>query len=568
MGLACAFTIDVTIDSEQAYQEGYLFARILRDLHFIDFARSILKVLRRYVRHFEMDRRHDQRLTTLDLGLRIAAVNRRSSYTIDQLRELTRDAEKHFIDLEQEHEDVAPAVSLLAHCVYLFTLNQWIPDSNAVATLKRALPEIAPSLAALIQTVSSSEPDPKQLLTLVKALETARNPEDIAFDLAHVMTAARRFLNKDVAKSDLTSLIFAIELVADHAMRNSGVGTVDSPFASLEMTAKHAIKISQSGLRIVFLGRSESRYLIRVNVENGVITEAVTENESTFSITKFETWTQRFPYGYGLYNDPMNLFYTSTDGLGLSMPGGPPILFVMDNSLQQLPPNLIRLGDEFLGRCTAAASVPSLSWLWQAQKRAPQAAPRHAWISIETVEGKNPTLTMIADRLAECLQEYKIKLDTAPHIPQKLNDSELVIVAAHGRLLPEGRFIQRLSDDASLAVYPAALARAVSGSGIVILFVCSGGRVDSHPTGETTIGLVKDLLNQGCSTVIASPWPLSVGVPPHWLPVFLREWTAGKSPIEATLLANKNVEKALGNSPLDCLAMNVFGDPLRLVSKS
>jgi hypothetical protein len=141
-----------------------------------------------------------------------------------------------------------------------------------------------------------------------------------------------------------------------------------------------------------------------------------------------------------------------------------------------------------------------------------------------------------------------------------------VVIAAHGGILPEGRFIQRLSDEANLAVYPAALASAVEGSSVVILFVCSGGRIDSHPTGETTVGLVKELLDQGCSTVIASPWPLNVGVPPHWLPVFIQEWMTGKTPIEATFLANKNVEKMLGDSPLECLAMNVFGDPLRIKS--
>jgi hypothetical protein len=191
-----------------------------------------------------------------------------------------------------------------------------------------------------------------------------------------------------------------------------------------------------------------------------------------------------------------------------------------------------------------------------------------AWISTESREGKTPALVNVADRLDACVKQHGIALDTGAELPGDLNDSELVIIAAHGGILPEGRYIQRLSDDADLAMYPARLASAVSGSSVVVLFVCSGGRIDPHPMGETTVGLVKEILHEGRSTVIASPWPLEVGVPAHWLPVFLQEWMAGKTAVEATFLANKNVERRLGDSPLRCLAMNVFGDPLRLKDRS
>ncbi|MFZ0808035.1 MAG: CHAT domain-containing protein, partial [Candidatus Sulfotelmatobacter sp.] len=147
--------------------------------------------------------------------------------------------------------------------------------------------------------------------------------------------------------------------------------------------------------------------------------------------------------------------------------------------------------------------------------------------------------------------------------PDDLAESELAIVAAHGGILPEGRYVQRISDDAELALYPAVLANAVRGSAVVVLFICSGGRLDSHPVAETTVGLVRQLLDQGCATVIASPWPLDTRVPSHWLPTFLERWNAGDSAIEAAFSANQNVTKQMGDSPLDSLAMNVFGDPLR-----
>jgi hypothetical protein len=50
----------------------------------------------------------------------------------------------------------------------------------------------------------------------------------------------------------------------------------------------------------------------------------------------------------------------------------------------------------------------------------------------------------------------------------------------------------------------------------------------------------------------------------HWLPVFLTSWRAGAPLIEANFEANKAVAKAVGNDPSKFLAMNVYGDPLRL----
>jgi CHAT domain-containing protein len=99
--------------------------------------------------------------------------------------------------------------------------------------------------------------------------------------------------------------------------------------------------------------------------------------------------------------------------------------------------------------------------------------------------------------------------------------------------------------------------------GIVILFVCSGGRADKHPAANTTIGLAKMLLDRGCTAVIASPWPLDPRVTYHWLPTFLEKWKAGSTLMDANFEANRIVAKGLGQDPAKCLAMTVFGDPVR-----
>jgi hypothetical protein len=322
--------------------------------------------------------------------------------------------------------------------------------------------------------------------------------------------------------------------------------------------------LSREELKIVFVGRCDSARVARVDVEGGRVNKLEFEDKEVFSVSKYKEWSSQFPYGYSGIKDPMNLFYKSTDGLGLTLSGSTPTLLVMDSSLQQLPPNLVRVGDDFAGRTIPIASAPSMSWLWAVRKSLQtRSQSRKAWIPTDVIGAATPTLAMVSERLQDCLKEHQIDLNTSAELPDDLAESELVVIVAHGGIFPEGRFLQRVSDDANSAMYLVTLAAAIRDSSLCILFICSGGRIDTHPMGETTVGLVKEVMDQGCSTVIASPWPLNVAVPPHWLPVFLQEWMAGQTAIQAAFLANKNVEKKLGDSPLDCLAMNVFGDPLR-----
>ena len=174
-----------------------------------------------------------------------------------------------------------------------------------------------------------------------------------------------------------------------------------------------------------------------------------------------------------------------------------------------------------------------------------------------------PALITIADRLEQTFAERGFEFQTSDEIPDSIAECEIAVVAAHGSILPEGQYIQRISNDSDLSLYPSVLANALPRSTIVVLFICSGGRLDSHRMSETAIGLVSQLMDEGCGTVIASPWPLDTRVPSHWLPAFFEEWDAGKPVIKATFVANEYVSRQMGDSPAVALAMNVFGDPLR-----
>jgi poly-gamma-glutamate capsule biosynthesis protein CapA/YwtB (metallophosphatase superfamily) len=173
----------------------------------------------------------------------------------------------------------------------------------------------------------------------------------------------------------------------------------------------------------------------------------------------------------------------------------------------------------------------------------------------------------MAERLAPTFAKHEIRLETSAAISPGLAGAELAIVGAHGAVHErEGRFFNAVHDEGGQALRPEQVARAVSGAKVVILFVCSGARLDSAPVGRGSVGLAHRLLDQGCSAVVGSPWPVSSSVPVYWLPTFLEAWEAGLPVIDANHYANEAVSRHLGTEPEVMFAMHVYGDPL--VAKS
>jgi hypothetical protein len=129
--------------------------------------------------------------------------------------------------------------------------------------------------------------------------------------------------------------------------------------------------------------------------------------------------------------------------------------------------------------------------------------------------------------------------------------------------LPGGFYFHAIANDAELRTAARHLADAIRGVEVAVLFICSGGRVDSHPMANTTIGLVKYALEAGCKAVAASPWPLDSRVPSYWLPAFLAAWDDGRPVVDAAFEANQAVKVRFSSERRDYLAMTVYGDGLR-----
>lgn len=258
------------------------------------------------------------------------------------------------------------------------------------------------------------------------------------------------------------------------------------------------------------------------------------------------------------------------EALDLRLPSSNSLLVIAEPLLQQITYNLTIAEpnepggfSQLLGDKSAIGMAPSLTWfsLVRDQARTGKTAYK-AWISAEDGPEIEGPLDLALDRLRGTFDDFGFLIDTSRKLPRGMSDAALAVVTAHGGLTARGRYIHSIRDEGSLFESPSALASSLAGVEVVILFVCSGGRIDKHPLDNTAVGLPKLLLDNGCRAVIASPWPLDVKVTYSWLEPFLREWEAGSTVLQATKMANEAVGRALGEAPQYSLAMTAFGDLL------
>jgi hypothetical protein len=567
VGMSCALACQSEITPQQAFYETNLLVRLLRDLHLPEMAKPLLPRSRALLKEVGLEKEYAHRLVTMELGIRAMELSRHPNGKSSEVRALVREAEKNCRVVFEQDDELAPAAALLGQSVYLSHFLNIPIKENVSETLETVLEKLGEPASSLIRTLTAQMPSARDVFGLAKRVETARFSEDAGFDVRYVVMAAERLLDSEEAVKNPRIAAFAIELLADQAIEKPAKADHSTDFqefpSSIETPSWYAEELSRLGIDVNLLAISSSGRLVRVAAADGVLGNVIREDTAVFSEERLEEWSKDFPHKYGTISNTDNLFYTSMNGLGLTLARPRRMLVVTDTVLQQLPPNLLSVSDDFIGRTVAMAAAPSLLWLKAARSSTRVSNGRKiAWISTAAKGSENPTLSMVAERLTSTLETHGVELHTDAEIPVKVKGSDLAIIAAHGGITPWGSFFQVVADEADLRLTSAAASEAMRNIGVVILFVCSGGRFDRHPMASTTVGFTKDLLESGCSTVIASPWPLDARVPSHWLPRFLEVWDAGGSAIDANFEANKTVEKAMGNSPAYCLAMTVFGDPL------
>lgn len=589
VGMACALATKVAVPSADLWHEVYAIHRILRDLGLFDLSRQFLSPMKKLLGDLGFDRETDSRIVAAELGLQLMQSREES---VDGLQELLAKITVASEDALGDKNRLFPLAMLLGQAVAKVRAAGGIVSVSTQTTLKTALQQVGEKGANTINTVSIEKPSADIILAMFNEVERAASTADFARDYAFIALAAKRLLNAGTQGAAVASeAAFAVELLADQTVTLPS----DVPVMTVDWATQYAFELNDAGYDVVFIALDDKDELSVTHVASREV-RAVDQpmHDQTFR-QRFNAWLLEFPQRYGLVDrsDGNNIFYLTMERLDVRLPRTERIIIVAEPMLQQLTANLVVMQpddngwDYLAGTQTSIGAVPSLTWLATATAtRRSGKTSYKAWISAELksdledgmeqsagngVDAQDPdrapTLDVALRRLSVSFKEFGFTVDTGRRLPRDMKDAGLAVVAAHGGLNSDGRYLHSIRDDEELVEAPSALARALEGVELVILFVCSGGRIDKNPWENSTTSLPKQLLNGGSRAVIAAPWQLNVLVTYNWLDPFLRAWGSGATVLDATRRANDAVARHFGDVPQYSLAMRVYGDVLLTCAK-
>lgn len=583
VGMACALATDVAVPRADLWHEVYAIHRILRDLGLFDLSSQFLPAMKKLLGDLGFDPATDSRVVAADLGLQLMQAHKTSMDGLQQLLAKIAAASESALG---DRNRLFPLAMLLGQAAAKVEAAGGVVTPATRTILETALQQVGDKGANTIKTVSAEKPSADDVLVMFNEVQRAASAADVARDYAPVGLAARRLLDVSTQGSAVASeAAFAVELLADQTVKLPS----DTPVMTLDWATQYAFELNDAGCDIVFMALDVKGELSVTHVADREV-RAVDQprHDQTFR-RRFDAWLVEFPRQYGIMDrrDGNNIFYLTMERLDVRLPRTERLIIVAEPMLQQLTANLVVMQPDdggwgyLAGTQSSIGAVPSLTWLAAAKAaRRSGKTGYKAWISAQLdaeLEGKEPgdgdgvdaqapdyaqTLDVALRRLSGSFEEFGFAVDTGRRLPRDMKDAGLAVVTAHGGLSSDGRYLRSIRDDEELVEAPSALASALEGVELVILFVCSGGRIDKNPWDNSTTSLPKQLLNGGSRAIIASPWPLNVLVTYNWLDPFLRAWEAGATVLDATRRANDAVAKHFGDVPQYSLAMRVYGDVL------
>lgn len=562
LALGCVFACGGDVAPVQAFYETELLARIFRDAALIDWALGTVDEAREILSYMDKVDSDGQRLDTLELTIRqraaaaLPATDPAFEALISKALSVSRQV------LEQD-DQTGPMASMLSTALRRAREAGVAIPADAYEVLGALIAGTDGVLGGLLAAIAAETPSAEQLLSAVNPIDQTRYSDDAGFDATIPAFLAERSLVDPDFCADPVRVALALELLADRGVAVPGwdeAAQPPPPITAVEGPADMARALSRYGAAIVQAGWDESGQFIQLSTIAGDVQAVARAPQGQMTQAEFQGWAKTYPYKYGIDETTFNLFHVTTEALKWTgLPEGP-LVFVNDVALQPYPPNIIRTGDSFIGRERAVAAAPSLAWLTAALARGRVGDGRRcAWIS--SAEQNGTTLRLLIQRFEGLFEDHGIALNSDERLPSDLAGASLAIVTAHGGVHPDGRFFQVVTDEGELRVSADDMANALRNIDLVILFVCSAGRADKHPSATTALGLAKRILDRGCSTVIASPWPLDSQVAGNWLEVFMRCWDAGETAFEANYQANRTVDGRFAGDPARGLAMTVYGNP-------
>lgn len=554
IGIACALSCDAEVDTFDLFEEMFLLARITRDLHLYSISSKILTSCLNLCDKYDLGKQAKIRINTIELGIRFLSI---ANGEESELKSFIHDANIHCNNVIDIEDELIPSVSLLMQAIRLYeSLGQRI-DEETLETLEKSLNKTGSSIRSYLNTIAEVKPSIENVLDVYRRVEVSRYSSDIPEDLKVVTILSRRFLQN--INTEPKEALIALELIADRGIElPNNARNIES-----EWIFDYAKEIAYDDTAVVMLGLDSKGNLRHVIIEDGNVSFNNKKIEDVNFEDAIKEWSEKYPYNYSFIDssDGNNEFYLTLEKLQLPLPSKKNIIVIAEPILQQIPINLALVDGEFVGRNHTIGYVPSLTWLESMHRRSYTSDNRRlAWISASEDPNDFGTLEMLHTRLASVFDDYGFELNTKRKIPHNFSNARMAVVTAHGGLSEEGRFIHKISDEGVLAETPTRLAQSLANTELVILFVCSGGRIDKHPFNHTTVGLPKLLLDNGCRAIVASPWPLEAKVVGPWLEEFMAIWERGETVSSATQLANEEVAKRLGDFAQYSQAMHVYGD--------
>lgn len=562
LSLACASAIDIKMSAAELCDEIYIALRLMRDFGGLgDLTVKTIQKLNELLVLAGIDPEKDARLIIANWSIRLRELHRIDP---DELVNLASEISLKCSENLEDRSFLLSASVLLAQIIKRCDeLSKPVHPTNR-NMLTTAIDRIGDVNAQFVSVLSTDRPSPAMVVDLYNRVQHARYASDTPGDLRNVTSLARTLLNGNLFSSSTETIALAIELLAEQAIEYP----VEPQNLITSWPITFAQAFSKNNIELLFLALNNLNELIVLYVsEHDVQLIEQPVKESSF-FKRLQLWSRQYPreYGYIDIDAGSNDFFTSMEELEIVLPTiQNRVVVLAEPILHQLPLNLFLTSKDneefssFIGENTAIGLAPSLTWLSLIQNRKRGSTKKHqAWIP----DSQQGALNILLSRIQDTLEEFEFSLDTGSRLPKNFSGSSIAIIAAHGGLTVDGKFIHTIRDEDALVENPSALAYSLRDVELVILFVCSGGRLDKHPSDHTTVGLPKLLLNNGCRTIIASPWPLDVKVTYNWLSPFMEAWNAGQTALNATLIANKAVAQRLGSHPAYSLAMTVYGDVL------
>lgn len=544
------------------YLTGILTARILRDLDFNDKALKVLEIVERNIGEFNRDILDStaNEIKSIRLAVKFKACIRQVDTDITKLISLLPELLEFYENELKLHHDIKPSLTLAIQSYKM--LQDKEVDTQKFDDFFRKLDSTNSKLPDFLSALIHGD---FNFIFNLYLKQEGRYSEKSSEDFTKLKTLSHMYLN-DINNKNEYEILFCLEILAEHAIRDRHSYQIDAPIKPFATIDEYIASVNnlRRDADIIYLGLNQINQLVIAKIRESIIE---IEKINTFNLDAFIEWNKSFPKQYGYYdaNEEPNLFYDSIELLGLNIETTRSTIFIFDTQLHSLIPNLFLNEGKFIGAENVITTAPSITWLNyvvnsdEGQKK----SSLKAWISNADTEGW--TLKTIIDRYTDnnTFENYNIDLNTSHYLPTSLQNSKLALITAHGGTTGKSNYFSSVSDEGGFKVHYQNFAQNLRNCDVVILFVCNAGRFNNHPYLSTTISLQKELLRNGCETIIASPWPLDAMMTPNWFEYFLRRWVDDALTVaEAVFQTNKHFYTRDYEAD-KYLALSVFGNPFK-----